>query len=360
MMKAKHKTRQPISIKKQAGIHDADQQRVRIIAVGGGKGGAGKSLVSVALGLTLSLQKKKVVLIDADLSSPSLHHLFEKNGDSIALANNCKRKTDFPFYRTKFQNLILLSAYAGVLGISDYIDGRHHILIKKLRKINADFIILDLGSGYSKFSVQLFNTADEMLVIVNPEPMSILETFGFIKTCQYQMLRDTYVNHPRLINYIESAYTNYDFNKFRLVRRFVKQQDIENDHSILKPKLILNMLHQDDEKQDILALQIACKELLGVRVEHICNIHYHENIRACIKSRQLDHLIEIPEFENLAQKVLTDSKPSSRNFKLQNHASLKHKDVICSCRCSLWDNCTYQRGGYPCRIKYIGYINTST
>jgi hypothetical protein len=162
------------------------------------------------------------------------------------------------------------------------------------------------------------------------------------------------------MNFITATFQKYDFKKFRLLQKLIEQSGHKNILRQLQPKLILNMLYHDDEALDILALQIASEELLGVRIEHISDIHYNENIRSFLKARQLKKLSSIPEFKILTKKIFNTEKNSLRNFKFQNLESLKHKDVMCSCRCSLWDTCTYQRGGYPCRIKYIGFINTQS
>ncbi len=331
-----------------------------IIAVGGGKGGVGKSLISVALGFSLSLQNKKTVLVDADFSSPSLVNLFETTQMNSDFSRKQVTKLRFPLYRTSFPNLMLLSGYSGILGISEYLEERQQKFLTNLMKIEADYIILDLGSDSSPLSIQLFNAADEKLIVTNPEPMSILESFNFVKSCQYQLLKDTFKNHPRIMNFITATFRKYDFKKLQLLQKLIEQSGHKNILRLLRPKLILNMLYHDNEALDILALQIASEELLGVRIEHISDIHYNENIRSYLKTRQLKLLTSIPEFKILTEKICTDGKNTVRNLKFKSLESLKHKDVICSCRCSLWENCTYQRGGYPCRIKYIGFINTQS
>lgn len=332
----------------------------RIIAIGGGKGGVGKSVISIALGLSLSSQNKKTVLVDADYSSPSLANLFETTKTNFDFSGKPVSKLRFPIYHTSFPNLMLIPGYCGILGLSEYLEARQKNLLSKLLKIDADYLILDLGSDSSPLSIQLFNSADEKLIVTNPEPMSILESFSFVKSCQYQLLKDSYKNHPRIMNFITATFQKYDFKKFQLLQKLIEQSGHKNILHQLHPKLILNMLYHDDEAMDILALQIASEELLGVQIDHISDIHYNENIRAYLKTRQLKLLSSIPEFQILTEKLCANGKSTSRNLKFQNLESLKHKDVICSCRCSLWDNCSYQRGGYPCRIKYIGFINTQS
>jgi len=66
---------------------------VQVISVTGGKGGVGKTNVAINLSLALALQKKKVLLFDADLGLANINVLLDlKPKTTIAdvLAGDCQ------------------------------------------------------------------------------------------------------------------------------------------------------------------------------------------------------------------------------------------------------------------------------
>ena len=160
-----------------------DQQGIRVISVTSGKGGVGKSNVVSNLAIALSAQGKKVLLIDADLGlgnldvllglSPvyNLNHVL--NGDKSVLD-------------------ILIDGPAGIKiipagsGVQELTSLGQHEKLKLLDELDMleeqfDILIVDTEAGISENVTYFTVAAQEIFVVVTPEPTSITDAYALIK-----------------------------------------------------------------------------------------------------------------------------------------------------------------------------------
>ncbi|MGR3177601.1 MAG: P-loop NTPase [Candidatus Anammoxibacter sp.] len=170
----------------------------KIIAIGGGKGGVGKSLLTVNLGAGLARGGKKVIVVDLDIGGPNLHTYFGI------------RKLD----RGLFDFLLMDDVHLGdvvcptkiegvqIIGITkDYPDATSLRYNKKLRLIDslkhldADYILLDLGSGTDFNVTDFFSITGGGIIVSSTDVTSILNTYSFIKSLFYrEMAKQFMVN----------------------------------------------------------------------------------------------------------------------------------------------------------------------
>ena len=159
------------------------QQGIRVISVTSGKGGVGKSNVVSNLAIALSAQGKKVLLIDADLGlgnldvllglSPvyNLNHVL--NGDKSVLD-------------------ILIDGPAGIkiipagTGVQELTSLGQHEKLKLLDELDMleeqfDILIIDTEAGISENVTYFTVAAQEIFVVVTPEPTSITDAYALIK-----------------------------------------------------------------------------------------------------------------------------------------------------------------------------------
>ncbi|MGR3318332.1 MAG: P-loop NTPase [Candidatus Anammoxibacter sp.] len=161
----------------------------KIIAVGGGKGGVGKSLLTVNLGAGLTRGGKKVIVVDLDIGGPNLHTYFGI------------RKLD----RGLFDFLLTDDVHLGdvvcptnieglqIIGITkDYPDAanikykRKLRLVDSLKHLDADYILLDLGSGTDFNVTDFFSITGGGIIVSSTDVTSILNTYSFIKSLFYR------------------------------------------------------------------------------------------------------------------------------------------------------------------------------
>ena len=170
-----------------------------IIAIGGGKGGVGKSLVSANLAVRLASTGKRVVAIDLDVGGANLHTYFGIGTPKLTLSDAIVAK------RVELRETF---APSGVDGVRVVAGGREEVwggagmldqsVVKNLfdgifaakESGDADFVILDLGAGTHRHTLDFFAAAHLGLMTVLPEPTSIENAYLFLKTSLFRLIEN--------------------------------------------------------------------------------------------------------------------------------------------------------------------------
>ncbi|MFA5303467.1 MAG: cell division ATPase MinD [Candidatus Nanoarchaeia archaeon] len=147
----------------------------RVIAFVSGKGGVGKTTTAVNVAQALFDSKKKVLLIDANVTTPnvSLHYSINPSGFSLHDVLNGRVGIEKVIYKTETGLFVIPG------GLSfDNLKGK----IKKSLASNLvflidkfDYIIIDAGAGLGIETQMAIKACDEMILVTNPELPAITD-----------------------------------------------------------------------------------------------------------------------------------------------------------------------------------------
>jgi flagellar biosynthesis protein FlhG len=166
-------------------MHRADSsgRGVRVISVTSGKGGVGKSNVVANLAIAMSQQGKRVLLIDADLGVGNI---------DVLLGLSPHYTLNHVLSGEKRLKEIIVNGPAGIKlvpagsGVQEYTSLGYLERMRILEELDQleeefDIVIIDTEGGISE-NVTYFNTAaQEIVVVVSPEPTSITDVYALIK-----------------------------------------------------------------------------------------------------------------------------------------------------------------------------------
>jgi flagellar biosynthesis protein FlhG len=159
------------------------ERNTRVIAVSSGKGGVGKTNSVVNLAVAFSKMGKRVLLLDADLGLGNLDVLL-----GLAPRYNIGHllrgeKTLEEVLVKGPADIMILPASSGVHELTDLGVEQRLALQSYLESmdIDIDIMIIDTGAGISS-NVLFFNmAAQEIVVVVSPEPTSITDAYALMK-----------------------------------------------------------------------------------------------------------------------------------------------------------------------------------
>lgn len=157
--------------------------RTRVIAITSGKGGVGKTNVVANLGYALSRIGKKVLILDGDLGLGNLDVLLGLTPSYNISHFIAGQKPISEIVKTGPAGLSILPASSGVQELTRLSKAQQGNIMKELDKyINSyDFMLMDTAAGISS-NVMHFNiSAQEIMVIVQPEPASITDAYALMK-----------------------------------------------------------------------------------------------------------------------------------------------------------------------------------
>ena len=156
---------------------------IRVISVTSGKGGVGKSNVVANLAMAMSRLGNKVLIIDADLGLGNINVLLglrpaftlndvlsgEKSLAEIIVSGPC--------------GVRLIPAGSGMQKYTSLSREERLRLLNELDDLEEEFdtFIIDTESGISDNVVYFTSAAQEIVVVVSPEPTSITDCYALIK-----------------------------------------------------------------------------------------------------------------------------------------------------------------------------------
>jgi len=248
-------------------------------SIGGGKGGTGKSFVTLTLGSRLAKMGKKVIIIDADLGGANLHTLLGIRYPEHTLNDFLKRRIDNlneVCIETPIDNLKLISGGDDILYLANPKYSQKARILRNLKKLDADYILLDLGAGSSFNILDFFIYTEGKIVVVSPFPTSVQNAYGFIKSALYRRLSQLFSKNDQILNLIKKSIDPGSEEKINSVVELiaavdkidgesasVMNQEIDN----FKIKLIVNMAKSEEDIKVGDIIRVVSDKYLGVNVD---------------------------------------------------------------------------------------------
>lgn len=277
-----------------------------IVAVGGGKGGVGKSIICSNLAAGLALRDKKVVLVDTDFGSSSLHALLGINYPSHGFLDFFNQSSFDPqslLLDTKINNLKLVSA-AGDNPGSANIDFKNLGTIKDfIRNLDADYVFLDLAPGVSYSVLDFFNLSNAGMVVTTPELTSVMSAFSFIRSALFRRIGWAFAQNPeifRLVDHSNPARADRETYSMNILKEKLIEIDpahISTVNSIVnsfKPRLIVNRVRYTKELSVGNSLIQLVRNHLGVELDYMAYLMESDRVRNSV-DETIPFILKEPE-----------------------------------------------------------------
>jgi len=240
----------------------------RVIAITSGKGGVGKTNIVANLGFALSKLRKRVLVLDADLGLANL---------DVLLGLAPKYNFSHVIMGTKNINEITIKGPGGIeilpasSGIQELTKLTKEQGIRFLTELDIlldsfDMLLIDTAAGISS-NVMYFNTtAQEIIVVVSPEPTSITDAYALMKVLS--------------LKYSQSYF-----------------------------KLIVNQASGEDEAMEVYRqLNLVAERFLDISIEYLGYVLHDKNIGKSVRQQKIVSEL-CPEtdaskcFESLAKQI---------------------------------------------------------
>ena len=155
----------------------------RAIAITSGKGGVGKTNLAVNLSIALA-QQRRVCLLDADLGMA--------NVDVLCGLSPRSTLEDVLQHGRRIEEVMVLApggfrlvpGASGVASVANLGPDARRRLLAQLAALerHADILVIDTAAGIASNSIAFAAAAHTVLVAVTPEPTSITDAYGAVKT----------------------------------------------------------------------------------------------------------------------------------------------------------------------------------
>lgn len=270
----------------------------KIIPVAGGKGGVGKSVFAANLAIGLANNGMKTVVADLDLGGSNLHSF-------LGLQNNYPGIGDFlKARRGRLEELLVDTGVENLKFIPG--DGQTPLmanihfehkkkLIRHIKKIDADFIIVDLGAGSSFNTLDFFAMSSNGIIVTTPELPAIMSAMVFAKNFLFRAFERKFRKYDIIKAYLQSV-SKKPMNEDKL-----NIQDITDHVSSLlpeagekmrqlcqafRPRFVYNMGKALSEFELISRIDTNLIDRLKITPEHFGYIFEDISVRESVNQRK--------------------------------------------------------------------------
>lgn len=163
-------------------------RKTRTIVISSGKGGVGKSTLALNMALSLCSDSRRVMLMDADLGLANIDIMLGLTPEYHIQHLVQGRKSLKDIIITGPQGLKIIPGGSGINELANLSDGELKRILAEIGKLDGDYdyMIIDTGAGISKSVLSFMLAADEVIVITTPEPTSLTDAYGCVKTIAKQ------------------------------------------------------------------------------------------------------------------------------------------------------------------------------
>ncbi len=266
-----------------------------IWAVGGGKGGTGKTLLCANLAVRLAQWGDRVVAVDADLGGANLHTALGLGAPERSLSDYFHRRVkslEEIVQPTGVPNLRLVSGARNSLAADSLSHFQKEKLLRHLRRLDADRVVIDLGAGTSLAVLDLFAAADVPLVVVLPEPTSVENLYRFLKAAFFRRLARVARAHGlgEILDWVARHRALAGVTRPADLVREVEAVDslagewIRESLHGFRPGLLVNQARHGVDVQLGESIEIACRTFLGIEVDLLGAVPHDFCFAAALKA----------------------------------------------------------------------------
>ena len=253
----------------------------KILTIASGKGGVGKPFFVTNLSIMLGEAGQRVVTVDLDLGGSNLHTMLGIKNDLLGLGHYINDKnvlfSDI-IHETEYKNLKFIPGDALFVGTANLLYFKKKKILSELSKLDADWVILDLGSGSTANTIDFYLISNCGILVTTPELTAILNLYSFLKNAFYRYILHGFSKKDpikdKLLNACKNRLEKEDLRFYEYLRLLKKdhpeyEEKIDGLVGSFFPKLLLNMGNSERDISFGENLRNIIHKNLGLDIEYL-------------------------------------------------------------------------------------------
>ena len=295
-----------------------DDSAKRFITIGGGKGGVGKSLVASNLAMAMAQAGSRVVLVDCDLGAANQHVLFGIDRPKPGIQGLLDKKIsslEEGLTPTQHPNLHLVAGTGASVGAANISHGEKQRIIRRIRALKADVIIVDVGAGVSYNVLDFFEIGGQRLLVITPQVTSIQTAYSFLKGAVMRSLHHLCEKASELELLVPATKSGENEKVSQILAR-IREQDPTLGASIDKAlahfgaQIVGNQVFDANQTGIFHAITRMIQDFLGITVPILGSVRASRRIRESVNLRKPMMLgprdDDSRAFEQMAEALLAE------------------------------------------------------
>ncbi len=269
----------------------------RLVTIGGGKGGVGKSFLAANLAAAIASEGHAVVVVDGDLEGANLHTCLGMPAPPASLADFAAgREHDLAklAFETSVPGLRLIAGTHANLATPQPSHQQRVRMMRELRRLDADFVIVDLGAGTASATIDYFTVGDDELLVIQPEPTSVENAYAFLRAAFYRRMRIAMHADP-VRQLVSEAMDQRNERGIRTpldLLREVQELDPEDGTRFVqsmrafRPRVVMNGVRSAEDIRVGFAVRSVCRKYFGIDAEYLGYVNQDEAVHRSVLARK--------------------------------------------------------------------------
>ncbi len=264
----------------------------------------------------------RVVLVDCDLGAANQHVLFGIDRPVAGLQALIDRKIETleeALTPTALPNLHLVAGTGAAVGAANITHGEKQRIMKRIRSLDADVVIVDVGAGVSFNVLDFFELGSQRLLVVTPQVTSIQTAYSFLKGAVLRTLRHAAEKTSEL-ELLEPAIASKENEKVSRLLARLREENPEFGESVFRilarfgAQIVGNQVTEPNQAGIFHAVSRMIHDFLGISVPILGYVGISRRIRESINQRrpmllgnQIDENTKV--FRQMAEMLLLEDVP---------------------------------------------------
>ena len=159
------------------------RSRTKTISITSGKGGVGKTSLVVNSAYQMGQEGKRVLILDGDLGMANVDIMFRHRADG-SIHDVIRGDLEMSQILTEVApNVHLIPGGSGIFALQNLSPAEKQVLLDQVSGLGDkfDLMLIDTSPGIADNVLYLNSAAQEICVVVTPEPASITDSYALIK-----------------------------------------------------------------------------------------------------------------------------------------------------------------------------------
>jgi flagellar biosynthesis protein FlhG len=266
--------------------------------MGGGKGGIGKTFFAANLAAIAARAGRRVIGIDADLGGANLHTALGVRGASrVNLSDFFEDRVvdlEKTAVETPIPGLRLILGALGNAGQTETTPEQRQDLIRAIRALPVDVVVLDLAAGIERSTLDFFIASDSSFIITTPEPTAVENAYSFLRAAFYRRLGRVLADSPirdlvrELMRHRNDRGIQSPLDLLDEIDRVDPAEGSRFRSALngLRPRLMINQVRNGEDVKLGFSMRSVCHKYFGIDVDYVGYVNHDDAVWRSIKERR--------------------------------------------------------------------------
>ena len=268
-----------------------------VIPIASGKGGVGKSFVAANLAIALAELGHRVIAVDLDFGGANLHSFLGLSNRHPGVGDFLKARSaelDELLVSSDNPNLFFLPGDGKTPFMANMAYAQKIKLISRIRRLPAEYILLDLGAGAAFNTLDFFRLSSNGLLVTTPEPTAVMGMLVFLKNFMLRAIDREMVRYSSVREMLREMYKRPMAEQALSIKE-VHQQIIDEDPEAgevagrifqqCRPRIVINMGENPDDSKMAFKISQILGELLAIEADYFGFIFKDRSVLSSIRKR---------------------------------------------------------------------------